>query len=99
MYLQIELSQDNKNKLKSFLKENNIDFKMYDTASEAYCYMEAESRVCECEEDINRTLTEEERTKVINVLAKRLFDSDLASDTAYNLSHEVTKELFPKEVA
>lgn len=98
MYLQIELCQEDKNKLVCFLKENNIDFKIYDTALEAYCYMEAESRVYECEEDINRTLTEEEKSKFINAVAKRLFDSDLASETAYNLANKVTKELFLKEV-
>lgn len=99
MYLELDISMEEKVNLAKFLKENNIESKIYDSASEAFCFMEAESRVCECEEAIDRTLSDEERKIFIKTLAERLFNTDLVSDLAYNLADQVTKELFAGEVA
>lgn len=99
MYLELNISMEEKLKLVNFLRDNNIESKIYNTASEAFCFMEAESRVCECEESIGRTLTDEERKVFVETLAKRLFNTDLVSDLAYNLADQVTKELFAEEAA
>ena len=99
MYLELNISMEDKFKLVNFLRDNNIESKIYNTASEAFCFMEAESRVCECEESIGRTLTDEERKVFVETLAKRLFNTDLVSDLAYNLADQVTKELFAEEAA